>query len=569
MDKFSAKNIVNVAIDTINGKYGKVWYRRYNAFQNDGYEYNVGKYHDGIWSFDCLGFVHTMVNGFSGDKTKLGGGAVMDDFVNMSDEPTTLNKYCSVRGTFPKKDCKPASLLKMDGHVGLFVGERTENGQMINSAEVTMSMGGGGKFSWVDLTNGNRYNCKGGTYLGTWTNWGEFDRVDYSSSKTTTTKKTTTQKIAQSATKKGIDISHHNGTIDFAKVKSAGISFIIPRDGWGEENTDTKFFEYVKQAQSARIEVPGVYHFVYAKDKDQVILNAKKAIENVVKAGLPKTTIIWCDLEYDTVDNARDYRGTVLSVQAQKEFVETFCDYILSQGYPTGAYVNQDFMSRVFGAAFGNKYDLWVADYEGDCAYKCVYRQTGASSSIAGINGNVDTDEYYGQFTAGTAKPKSGVAPTTTTKKVQIPVETESVSSLTIAIQILAGQWGNNPERKNKITAKYGATVYNEAQAYVNKILNYELYVNIAVGILEGKFGNNPNRKKTITSTYGSTAYSVAQGYVNDGLSKNDLENGYRIAVEIIQGKWGNNPERQTNITNRYGAKVFNLAQNIVNNIFK
>mgnify|MGYP006873226523 CR=1 FL=1 len=77
MATYSAKKIVQTAIDTINEKYGKVWYRRYNKFQNDGYAYNVGCYHDGIWSFDCLGFVHTMVNGFCGDTSKVGGGAVL------------------------------------------------------------------------------------------------------------------------------------------------------------------------------------------------------------------------------------------------------------------------------------------------------------------------------------------------------------------------------------------------------------------------------------------------------------------------------------------------------------
>lgn len=389
----NAKNVVQVAVNTINGKYGKVWYRRYNQFQNDGYEYNVGKYHDGIWSFDCLGFVHTMVNGFSGDKTKLGGGAIMDDFVNMSDEQTTLNKYCSVRGTFPKKDCKPASLLKMDGHVGLFVGEMTENGQIINSVEVTTAMGGGGKFSWVDLNNGNRYSCKGGTLLGTWTNWGEFDRLDYN---TTSVKPTTTMKKVNSSTKKGIDISYHQGTIDFSKVKNEGITFIIPRDGWGENDIDSKFVEYVKQAKSAGIEVPGVYHFIYAANTNQVIQNAQKAIENVKKAGLPNSTVIWCDLEYDTVDNARDHRGTILTAKMQTEFAKTFCDYILAQGYPTGIYLNQDYLNNIYGKNIINEYDIWLADLEGDAACKCVYRQTDWYSKINGISTNVDTDEYYG-----------------------------------------------------------------------------------------------------------------------------------------------------------------------------
>jgi len=207
--------------------------------------------------------------------------------------------------------------------------------------------------------------------------------------------------------KKGIDICYHNGSINFDKFKKAGYSFIIPRDGWGEDGVDPKLIEYVNNAKAAGVEVPGVYHFIYAANESQVIQNAKRAIENVKKAGLPETTVIWCDLEYDTVDNARDYRRTNLTPAMQKKFIEVFCDYILSQGYPTGAYVNQDYMSRVVGKDFGKKYDLWLADYEGGVEYQCLYRQTSGTGVVPGINSNVDTDEFYGQYTAGTAKPKT------------------------------------------------------------------------------------------------------------------------------------------------------------------
>lgn len=176
-----ASDIVKTAVDTVLGVYGKVYYRRDNNTVSYGYQYNVGQWYGDHWCFDCLGFVHGMVNGFSGNRGLTGGGATLDEFVLMSDEDTTLKKYCSTRGTFPKKGLKPGSLVKMSGHVGLYVGERYIESikQTVNVAEVTMSMGGGGKLSWIDLNTGIRYTCKGGAYLGAWTNWGEFDRVWY------------------------------------------------------------------------------------------------------------------------------------------------------------------------------------------------------------------------------------------------------------------------------------------------------------------------------------------------------------------------------------------------------
>lgn len=208
--------------------------------------------------------------------------------------------------------------------------------------------------------------------------------------------------------KKGLDISYHQGDIDFEAAKASGVSFIIPRDGWGEDHLDPGFINYVNEALAAGVSVPGVYHFIYASTIDEVRQNAEQAIRNVRSAGLPKTTVIWCDLEYDTVDNARDYRGVNLTKQMIRDFTSTFCDTVLAAGYPTGFYSNQDYMSSIYGEDFLNKYDLWLADLEGEASYDCVYRQTGWYARFPGVSGDVDTDEYYGQYTAGTARPGKG-----------------------------------------------------------------------------------------------------------------------------------------------------------------
>lgn len=177
--------IVDTAIKAAKGSYGASMYR--GGSDNGGYRSNVGEWWNGRWHSDCLGFVHIMINGFTGDKTKLGGGAKMDDFVNNSDEYTTLTKYCSHRGVFPATSLKKCSLLEMHvkaGHVGLYIGEY--NG-VYNYAECT---GGGWQFGWVDLKTGWTYNKKGGSkkHSVPFENWGEFvtARVDYSDQKTPT-----------------------------------------------------------------------------------------------------------------------------------------------------------------------------------------------------------------------------------------------------------------------------------------------------------------------------------------------------------------------------------------------
>ena len=204
---------------------------------------------------------------------------------------------------------------------------------------------------------------------------------------------------------RGIDLCYHQGDIDWNKVKASGIDFIIPRDGWGTSDIDPKFVEYVKGAQNAKIDVPAVYHFIYAVDTHEAIQNAATAINNVRRAGLPPSTIIWCDQEEDTVIKAR-HRGYNLSADDQTHITQAFCDYILEQGYCTGVYLNKDYIQRVYGKTIIDQYDIWYAWLKDNPEYPCLYQQDNWHGHVDGISVEVDTDLYIGTYTAGTAKPK-------------------------------------------------------------------------------------------------------------------------------------------------------------------
>lgn len=206
------------------------------------------------------------------------------------------------------------------------------------------------------------------------------------------------------ALNKGMDICYHQGDINFAKAK-ADVDFIIPRDGWGTKDLDPKLVEYCQEAKKNGIAVPGVYHFVYAINLQEVVMNAQQAIENVKAAGLPKDTIIWCDIEYDTVDNAQK-RGMPLSAKAQREFAEAFCNYCLAQGYPTGIYLNKDYLVNIYGKDIMNEYDIWLADLNSQPEFSCLFWQYNWHGRPSGCPTDVDLDKYVGKYTAGTAKPR-------------------------------------------------------------------------------------------------------------------------------------------------------------------
>ena len=214
----------------------------------------------------------------------------------------------------------------------------------------------------------------------------------------------------------GIDCCYRQGDIDWKKAHADGIDFMLPREGWGVDcdgkEVDPKFFQNTKEALEVGVAVPGIWHFIYGINEAEARQNAACAINNLRKAGLPRETVIWCDLEYDTVENARKHRGVDLTAEMQRRMAEAFCDYCLAQGYPTGIYLNADYIENVYGRSILDKYDIWLADLsDGGPGYPCVYQQYGWHGHYAGCPVDVDEDRYIGQYTTGTAKPKGGNMP--------------------------------------------------------------------------------------------------------------------------------------------------------------
>lgn len=179
-----AKDICDLAYKAATGGFGPSTYRLGGDGNNAGYSYNVGTFHNGAWRSDCLGFVHIMANPdklFYGDRNLVGGGATLNNFVNNSDEWTTLTKYCSKRGGFGKSDLLPGALLYKPGHVGLYIGEYKRNGKIYNECECYYgsNLDNGWGLRWVDLATGKKYTHKGGAYVNYWSAWGYFDHIEY------------------------------------------------------------------------------------------------------------------------------------------------------------------------------------------------------------------------------------------------------------------------------------------------------------------------------------------------------------------------------------------------------
>lgn len=194
--------------------------------------------------------------------------------------------------------------------------------------------------------------------------------------------------------KKGIDVSYHQGTIDFDKVKNSGVEFVIFREGY-RNRIDTKFVENVKKATEAGLPIMGVYHFSYALNIEEAKEEARTCVENLERAGLGKDVIVFFDFEYDTVNKAAD-AGVILGPAECNAHTVAFCEEVKSLGYTPGIYYNISYRNNWYTADVRDKYVSWLADWTGEADYDCVFHQYSSTGKVPGITGNVDMNYYYG-----------------------------------------------------------------------------------------------------------------------------------------------------------------------------
>ena len=193
--------------------------------------------------------------------------------------------------------------------------------------------------------------------------------------------------------KKGIDISEWNSGLDYTTL-SRQIDFVIIREGYRQAK-DKLFLTHVNGFKATRTPIIGVYHFIYATSSDGARKEAQSCVKNVQAAGLPKTTRIWCDFEYDTVEKAKA-KGVTLGPLECNLFTRTFCDEIIKAGYPTGVYTNEDYAKNWYEPDTLAKYPLWYAQYSGKTPKRtCMLWQYTSKGKLDGSGDTLDMDYLY------------------------------------------------------------------------------------------------------------------------------------------------------------------------------
>lgn len=215
----------------------------------------------------------------------------------------------------------------------------------------------------------------------------------------------------------GIDVSYHQGTIDWAKVKADGIQYVILRVGYrgyssGRLCADPKFDEYIQGATSVGLPV-GVYYYTEAINTNEAIEEAQYCINAVknYKISLP----IAYDIEL-TNKTGRMVKAN-LSKTAATNNCKAFCDTIEAAGYTPMIYTSKSYLSSLIdGATLEKSYKIWLANYTTKTTYTGAYEywQYSSKGSIDGIAGSVDCNFWY------TSNSISNIANSTSIKKVTV-----------------------------------------------------------------------------------------------------------------------------------------------------
>lgn len=199
--------------------------------------------------------------------------------------------------------------------------------------------------------------------------------------------------LPDGATAQGIDVSEHQGRIDWNAVKASGIDFAILRVGFGAPSwggrVDYQFNRNISECE--RLGIPyGVYIYSYAWDDQQAADEASMVI-NCLSGHNPRLPVY-----YDLEDNSIIANGRQTGIASR---AQVFCNRISAAGYEPGIYANLNWFNNILTDSVfkSSSWDHWIAQYNSQCDYTGNYSfwQYESNGKVPGINGNVDMNYAY------------------------------------------------------------------------------------------------------------------------------------------------------------------------------
>ncbi len=197
----------------------------------------------------------------------------------------------------------------------------------------------------------------------------------------------------------GIDVSEHQGVIDWETVATTPVKFAMVRmafRGWGSEGkiqVDSQGLNNLIGARDAGLQV-GVYFFSQAISVEEAIEEAQFLLALLDGRQLDLPVVF----DWETVSSA-DARTANMDKKTLNACAQAFCQEIENAGYEAMVYFNLDMARRMFRLLELQEagYDFWLALYSDNlkCAYQVRMWQYTDKGTVAGIKGKVDLNLYF------------------------------------------------------------------------------------------------------------------------------------------------------------------------------
>lgn len=230
----------------------------------------------------------------------------------------------------------------------------------------------------------------------------------------------------------GVDISSYDGTVDFSKVKNAGIGFVmikVASRGYesGQINIDDKFVEYATGATAAGLPI-GVYMCSQAVNDVEAVEEANYAVAASNNYGVKYPVAI--DLSLVTNDKARTDRMTSAERTA---VVKKFCETVKSYGRTPIICASRDFLISKLDLLDLKDYDFWLKDEAVTADYMRIEHvsdineedeeqdSSSNSSSSGSSSSSSSTSKSAKSSSASSSSSKSSSSSSVTQKEVELP----------------------------------------------------------------------------------------------------------------------------------------------------
>lgn len=207
------------------------------------------------------------------------------------------------------------------------------------------------------------------------------------------------EKFSGYTKRKGIDVSRHQGTIDWKKVKASGVEFAIVRVGYrtykesGNLFTDNMAEQNIKGAKEAGLKV-GVYIYSQAVNVSEAREEADYAIDQLKGEYLDLPVVF----DYEFYTDGRLEKAN-LSKEEGTAIANAFCTEVVNKGYVPMVYANKYMLENfLYADKISNNYNIWLANYTNKTSYEGEYTfwQFSESGNVDGISSSsVDLDFWY------------------------------------------------------------------------------------------------------------------------------------------------------------------------------